>query len=113
MSTIEDLIPKILTSTEAHQLKWAQVKLGSGFEFNIEENTVTVWEWFDQDSSTSGYSIALKRSDGVTLDSYVADEYGPQYRDLVKIYRAARRQALGVDSVIDAIGRALDELPPF
>jgi len=109
MKTIEDLVPKLLIKTNEGSLRWKETQSSETYEAEMKNNSIRIWEWEDQNDGSEGITIAVMKGTEV-LDSIYYDKYAIQYERFRLLYAAARRSALSLDKVYDALDDELDDL---
>jgi hypothetical protein len=105
MRTIENLLPKLITATEDDRVVWH--KSGFAFEAGISGFKVRVWQWHDENSDSTGYTVQLLSADDVVLDDIRANEYSANFTQLEELHGFARRSYNGVDEIIGKLVNAL------
>lgn len=112
MRSVMDIIGQVRQLTEDGSLKWDQGLMSTTFDVKISKYILTTWTWTDQDDGTSGVSVRLSHggTDGTVLDDIAVDQYSPKYDELYSFYKAARRNALNVNSEISELQKDLSSL---
>ncbi|UYO42747.1 hypothetical protein KQX63_15200 [Rhodopseudomonas palustris] len=111
MKTLEDLLPKLIKSTEDKKLTW--IVSSTGFECHIGNQDVKTWAWFDEGSETNFVTVQLRAGpdfNPTILDSVTAGDFESNYNIVSSLHSAARRSAHNVDAIIENISDKLDKL---
>jgi hypothetical protein len=109
MRTIEEMLPIVNQATLDGRLSWKKER--SKFLTTVGDYAISTWEWSDQNTDASGYSVDISR-DGSQIDYIAVDEYSSKYNSVQSLFQNARRSALNVEAVINDIERQIKMLPP-
>jgi hypothetical protein len=107
--TIDDILPGVHDATNEGKLVWYSDDMPDSFSTKIGFYRLQIWNWYDSDDNTSGYTAQLSQG-GKILDAAKASQYGSKYGILEAVYEGARRSFHKVDEVIDDIETELAKL---
>jgi hypothetical protein len=106
MRSLEELLDGILSATEDATLKWQEARTDN-YWADVVNHKLSIWEWSDPQSESTGITIELSAKDGKTLDTVQADEFSNKFPGLRELFNAARRSALNVSEVIEELANEL------
>lgn len=107
------LVDTLIVNTELGKIQWTDSSLEeNAFEFSNTESTITV-SLFNQGNRNEGVILKIYNDEGKEVDSVSDDELNDfilqPYYNMKKLFDVARRQALGVENILDSL---LGTLPP-
>ena len=114
------LANKLADATMYSVVTWKETETEGVFQISFSDNSVRIGERPSRNSyGQEEYVLSILNSEGDLVeelgDEDVAeDERARMFRALKDMYETARRQAKGVDQVLDEILQELDDqMPPF
>jgi hypothetical protein len=109
MRSLENLLESLANATEQDKLSWRNDSTDTYVASLPNDYVVYVWQWFDEDSGTTGITAKLEQR-GQLLDKVMADEFRSSFSALSRLYDSARRSANNIDAVIDDVEKVLSSL---
>lgn len=98
------LVKGLLKKTKAKELNWEITGYETTFQTAFPEYTIQIGEYHTS-YSQHDYLITIQNKDSVDIDNISDEELYPvwneAYKNMRELYQLARRQALGVDKVLD------------
>jgi predicted metalloprotease with PDZ domain len=111
---------KLSDATKVSIATWKETETEGLFQVSFADNSIRIGTRDSkQDQGADEYFVSIFNSQGDLVEE-IGDEDGEDetqrrklYRLLKEMYETARRQAKGVDQVLDEILRELDDRMPF
>ena len=102
---------EVLSKTRAGKIRWEPTAKDSNYIAAVGGHfTLSVGEYYTNDSPFMAYSLTLKDQEGRTLTKVTDTDDGIPAADIRELYETARRQALHVDEKIDNLLGELSKL---
>lgn len=114
------MVQKIAQATSIGVVQWKETEIEDVFQISFSDNSVRIGERSSRsDPAFSEFYLSIFNIDGEIVedigdeDGNNQEERGVLYRALKDTYETARRQAKGVDQVLDSILSELNIKMPF
>lgn len=101
------LLESLREATLGQLVHWSESTSESAFQVVLGGNRVEIGE--DDGDINPGYVVSLKNSDGKTIDvEFFNDQLNSESLETVRsLYELARKDASGVDSIIESMIQAI------
>ncbi len=113
---IAKVVDSLIVNTELGKIKWKESSLERvGFEYSTQSTTVTITCEEDYNSGQSIVVLKIYNDEGRLVESvndYELSEFIRQpYISMKNLFETARRQSLGVESILDDLLEQLPDVP--
>ena len=101
---IKQLIEKLLEKTLANEVNWSQGSGNYSFQLILNNGSVSLDTFFDDDSNQGVLSLTLYNDNGESIESigFGEREDKEDYKFLENFYNTVKRKYLKVDKTIDS-----------
>jgi hypothetical protein len=112
-SKVGALLEGVIANTKSGKMKWQESHLANRFDLNFPNSTISIQPTINNSGlfDEEGFRITIYNGSGTQIETFsdydIKDEWAEKQRssiqDLKELYEDARRQALGVDIVLDEL----------
>lgn len=105
------LIDKLLEKTIANQVNWNQSSGYNGYQLILSNGSLSVDNFWDDDSNQSYISVTLYNDNGENIDSITAGsrKESDDYLYLENFYKIVKRKYLKADETIDSFFKEINK----
>ena len=106
------LMSVVYEQTKAGKIPWEPTTTTSTFQSSLSDYSVLISEAYDPDEQSEYYIFKVCDEKGRTVDEMSQGEaYRAGFKDMHRLYQAARRAAMGADKAIDDLLNLLTSEP--
>lgn len=104
----QEIISAIIEKTDQGALDWIDENLH--VSVNVDLSTFRLWSGSDEHTDEGFVAFGLYGASGKVLDSWYLDESDADYQVVFNLYRAAKRHANGVPSLLHTLTAQISSL---
>ena len=107
---VKQLTDKLLEKTIANQVVWNRSSGFDGFQLILNSGSLSIDNYYNEDSRQHEISISLYNEDGVTIESitYGNKDDKEDFKYYENFYKTVKRKYLKVDETIDSFFKEIN-----